>query len=136
MTPGARMQAVIELLEQIWSGEEPIDRLTDVYFRKRRYAGSGDRRSIHATLYDVLRHRARLDWWIGRTGSSMEAGPRTRIIAELALEIKSSPPRSRTGRGAVRTPPHPPRHAVAGGLGISGLDGPVLEDAMARTAGG
>ena len=91
MTPGARMQAVIELLEQIWSGEEPIDRLTDVYFRKRRYAGSGDRRSIHATLYDVLRHRARLDWWIGRTGSSLEAGPRTRIIAELALEIKSSP---------------------------------------------
>ena len=91
MTPGARMQAVIELLEQVWSGEEPIDRLTDVYFRKRRYAGSGDRRSIHATLYDVLRHRARLDWWIGRTGSSLEAGPRTRIIAELALEIKSSP---------------------------------------------
>ncbi|PPR67230.1 MAG: Ribosomal RNA small subunit methyltransferase B, partial [Alphaproteobacteria bacterium MarineAlpha3_Bin1] len=91
MTPGARMQAVIELLEQIWSGKEPIDRLTDVYFRKRRYAGSGDRRSIHATLYDVLRHRARLDWWIGRTESSLEAGPRTRIIAELALEIKSSP---------------------------------------------
>ena len=29
MTPGARMQAVIELLDAIWSGDEPADRLID-----------------------------------------------------------------------------------------------------------
>lgn len=91
MTPGARMQAAIELLEQVWAGDEPVDRLTDSYFRKRRYAGAGDRRAIIETLYNVLRHRARLDWWIERTGTNLSPDPRTRIIAELALENKSSP---------------------------------------------
>ncbi|MBC8337403.1 MAG: RsmB/NOP family class I SAM-dependent RNA methyltransferase [Alphaproteobacteria bacterium] len=91
MTPGARMQAVIELLDAIWSGTEPADRQIDAYFRKRRYAGSGDRRGVNETIYDILRHRARLDWWIERTGSDSKPGPRTRLIAELALEKKSSP---------------------------------------------
>ena len=63
MTPGARIQAAIELLEQVWDGTSPPDVLADRYFRKRRYAGSGDRRAINQRLYDVLRRRARLDWW-------------------------------------------------------------------------
>ncbi len=91
MTPGARMEAAIELLELIWAGVEPADRLTDEYFRKRRYAGSGDRRAVLERVYAILRHRARLDWWIERTGLGAEAGPRTRVIALLALEDKSSP---------------------------------------------
>jgi len=91
MTPSARIQTVIELLDAIWSGNEPADRLMDAYFRKRRYAGSGDRRVVNAAVYDVMRHRGRLDWWIARTGLSMEPGPRTRVIAELAVEKKSSP---------------------------------------------
>ena len=91
MTPGARMQAAIELLGLIWSGIEPADRAADDYFRKRRYAGAGDRRAVNGILYDVMRHRARLDWWIGRTGVGLEPTARTRVIAELALENKSSP---------------------------------------------
>ncbi len=91
MTPGARIQAAIELLEAVWSTDEPADRITEEYFRKRRYAGAGDRRAVNERLYNVLRHRARLDWWIERTGAGPDAGPRTRVIAELALEQKSSP---------------------------------------------
>ncbi len=91
MTPGARMQAAIELLGLIWSGVDPADRVADAYFRKRRYAGAGDRRAVNEILYDVMRHRARLDWWIGRTGMGLEPMARTRAIAELALEKKSSP---------------------------------------------
>ena len=91
MTPGARIQAVIELLDAIQSGNEPTDRLIDAYFRKRRFAGSGDRRNVNQTVYEILRHRARLDWWIARTGSELAPGPRSRVIAELALEKKSSP---------------------------------------------
>lgn len=91
MTPGARTQAVIELLDEIWSGTEPADRVTEAYFRKRRYAGAGDRRAIAARLYGALRHRARLDWWIGRTGAGVDPGPRSRVIAELAIEDASSP---------------------------------------------
>ena len=64
MTPGARLQAVIELLDQVWSGNQPADRLADAYFKRRRYAGSSDRRGIQEILYQILRHRARLDWWI------------------------------------------------------------------------
>lgn len=91
MTPGARLQAVIELLDQVWAGRQPADQLADAYFKKRRYAGSSDRRGIQAILYDILRRRARLDWWIERSGLAVSANPRTRIIANLALADKSSP---------------------------------------------
>jgi len=119
MTPGARLQAAIELLEQIWSSDEPADRVADAYFRKRRYAGSGDRRAVNESLYDVMRHRARLDWWIGRTGSDQEPGPRTRVIAELALEKKSSPEETGalfSGAPHCPEPMSPVEHALAEAL--------------------
>jgi len=94
MTPGARIQAVIELLEQIWSGSVPADQVADAYFKRRRYAGSSDRRAINARLYQVIRSRARLDWWIERTGGLLSPGARSRIIADLALNDKSSPEQS------------------------------------------
>ncbi len=91
MTPGARIQAVIELLEQVWVGRRPADQLADAYFKKRRYAGSSDRRNIQEILYNIIRRRARLDWWIERSGLAISASPRTRIIANLALADKSAP---------------------------------------------
>ncbi len=91
MTPGARIQATIELLEQIWSGSAPADHVVDAYFKRRRYAGSSDRRAVIDRLYQVIRSRARLDWWIDRTGGTLEPGARTRLIADLALSDKSSP---------------------------------------------
>jgi len=90
MTPGARMEAAIELLVLIWAGNRPAGRLADEYFGNRRYAGAGDRRAILDRVYAILRHRARLDWWIERTGLGAGPGPRARVIAELALEDKSS----------------------------------------------
>ncbi len=60
MTPGARTEAVIELLREIWAGDEPPDRVTEPYFRKRRYAGAGDCRAISDRLYDVKRNRERM----------------------------------------------------------------------------
>ncbi len=91
MTPGARLQAVIELLDQVWSGRQPADQLTDAYFKKRRYAGSSDRRNINHVLYQILRRRARLDWWTERSGIAVPQGPRARIIANLALADKAAP---------------------------------------------
>jgi 16S rRNA (cytosine967-C5)-methyltransferase len=91
MTPGARIQAAIEILEQVWSGKQAADRVADMYLKKRRYAGSSDRRSIQGTLYEILRRRSRLDWWVERSGSSLTAGPRSRLIANLTLSDKSSP---------------------------------------------
>jgi len=91
MTPGARIQAAIELLEQVWDGISPPNVLADRYFRKRRYAGSGDRRAINQRLYDVLRRRARLDWWIERTGLDLQPGGRTRVVADLAVAERTAP---------------------------------------------
>jgi 16S rRNA (cytosine967-C5)-methyltransferase len=83
MTPGARLQAAIELCADIDSSAVSADALTDVYFRSRRYAGSKDRRAVIERVYGLLRRRARLGWWIARAG--VEVGARTRVIADLAL---------------------------------------------------
>ena len=43
MTPGARVEATIELLTAIDADDQAPDHIVDGYFRSRRYAGSGDR---------------------------------------------------------------------------------------------
>ncbi len=91
MTPGARVQATIDLLEAIAAENQPPDQVIDGYFRTRRYAGSGDRRDISARVYDILRRSAKLDWWIERTGLGMEPAPRSRAIAHLTLQERSQP---------------------------------------------
>lgn len=84
MTPGARLQASIELLAAIHGGTAPADRAVADYFRHRRYIGGGDRREILERVYAILRARARLDWWIARNEGSA-ADERGRVIAALAL---------------------------------------------------
>jgi 16S rRNA (cytosine967-C5)-methyltransferase len=96
MTPGARLQAAAELLDAVWAGAAPPDVLVDDYFRKRRYAGSSDRRAIQERLYAVLRRRARLLWWVERTGIDIgddSGAPNSRacLIAILATEDRTSP---------------------------------------------
>jgi len=91
MTPGARIAAAIELLEAVARESEPPDQTLDAFFRRRRYAGSGDRRAITERLYAVLRRRARLDWWLERTGLDLTPTPRLRILADLAMSDRTSP---------------------------------------------
>lgn len=60
MTPGARVQAAIELLDAIIEaargGGAPADRLIAAYFKARRYAGSKDRRAVRELVYRAVRH--------------------------------------------------------------------------------
>jgi 16S rRNA (cytosine967-C5)-methyltransferase len=89
VTPGARVQAAIELGEAI-SADSPVrgapaDALAQGYFRARRYIGAKDRAAIAAMVYGILRGRAQLDWWIARTGAGLVDSPRARAIAHLAL---------------------------------------------------
>ena len=60
MTPAARVQAAIELLDQIIESARnkgaPADRLIAAYFKARRYAGSKDRRSVRELVYRAVRH--------------------------------------------------------------------------------
>lgn len=83
MTPAARTQAVLDLLLEIEKTPRPADALVSGYFRARRYIGSHDRGAVSAMLYDSLRHRARMGWWIEK--SDAKSAPRSHLIAYLAL---------------------------------------------------
>lgn len=88
MTPSARVQASIELLESIltaWQEKKrfPADKLLEQYFKSRRYIGSKDRGSIAELIYWILRHKATLGWWLEKYSASETA--RMYIISALAL---------------------------------------------------
>ncbi len=85
MTPGARIQAAIDLLGEIHQGTAPADRAAASYFRNRRYIGGKDRREVLDHAYGVLRRRAALDWWIARSGADIADRERARVIAKLLL---------------------------------------------------
>ncbi len=69
MTPGARIQETVELIDELISGNHSADRLFARWFRKRRYAGSKDRVFIKNLMYEVLRNFHRLAWWTGGDSS-------------------------------------------------------------------
>lgn len=59
MTPSARVQAAIELLDAILDAARhqgaPADILARNFFRERRYMGSGDRRAVRELAYRAVR---------------------------------------------------------------------------------
>lgn len=59
MTPAARVQAAIELLDTVITSARakgaPADRIIADYFRARRYAGSKDRRAVRDLVYHAIR---------------------------------------------------------------------------------
>ncbi|MBB4285498.1 RsmB/NOP family class I SAM-dependent RNA methyltransferase [Roseospira goensis] len=79
MTPGARLHAALDLLEEMAASPRPADAVTQAFLRARRYMGGGDRRAVTARAYGMLRRHARLGWWTG------DGSPRERLIADLVL---------------------------------------------------
>jgi 16S rRNA (cytosine967-C5)-methyltransferase len=121
MTPGARLQAAIELLAEIHDGTAPADRAAAAYFRGRRYIGGKDRREVVDRAYAVLRHRARLEWWLVRASGEGAITDRRRMIAGLAI-LDGWPPDRISGAfdgGQYRPTPldrreHEAAHKLAG----------------------
>lgn len=91
MTPGARVSAAIEICLEIDDTGTAADKIIDKYFKRRRYAGSKDRRAISNRVYDTIRRKSRLSWWIQRSGSDLAPSARLRVIADLALSEKMRP---------------------------------------------
>lgn len=90
MTPGARIQASIELLGSIlesWQSSKrfPADKLIDQYFKSHRFIGSKDRAAIGELVYWCLRHKASLEWWIK---IKLEADIHARAIVLTALMLR------------------------------------------------
>ncbi len=88
MTPAARIAATIELFGQIADFDRPADGIVAAYFRARRYVGSKDRSDIAERIYRLLRHHARLGWWLKTLGHA--DGVRARVIAELVLSEQAT----------------------------------------------
>jgi len=80
MTPAARYKAIIDIYEALDKAHIPMDGVVGDYMRHRRYIGSKDRSFIAESVYDIMRHRARLGWWLDRLGVS-EVTPRALVLA-------------------------------------------------------
>lgn len=88
MTPSAQISAVIDLLLAIQQEKyAPADSTANRFFRQRRYIGGGDRRYISTKIWDVLRHYRKIEWWLKRTGGSIN--PRMMVAAYFMLSGKS-----------------------------------------------
>ncbi len=74
MTPSARLQAAIDLLDRIASSRQPADQVLRTWGGANRYAGSKDRRAVADRVYLCLRQPPR-----------MGEGGRGRVLASLAL---------------------------------------------------
>ena len=74
MTPAARLQAAVEILDQVIASARDegaaADALVTRYFKTRRYAGSGDRRAVRELVFRAIR----------RAGERPESG-RAAIVA-------------------------------------------------------
>jgi 16S rRNA (cytosine967-C5)-methyltransferase len=85
VTPGARIAATMELLDEITGrAERPADLVANAFFRARRYIGSGDRRAVADRVWSLLRRYGQLRWWLERTRHP-ERGGRAIVSADLIL---------------------------------------------------
>jgi len=90
VTPGARVAATIELLDEIVSRSEegrgrPADLVANAYFRSRRFIGGGDRRAVSDRVWQILRRYGQLFWWLERTRHPARAA-RAIVAADLMLQ--------------------------------------------------
>ncbi len=56
MTPAARVQAAVEVLDR-WLSGAPVEQLLTNWGRASRYAGSGDRQAVRDLVFDAVRCR-------------------------------------------------------------------------------
>jgi len=89
VTPAARLQASVDLLREIEGVARPADAVVSAWFRARRDIGDEDRGHIFQLVYALLRHHARLGWWLARHGR--EDLPRNRLLAWLVLDGGMTP---------------------------------------------
>jgi 16S rRNA (cytosine967-C5)-methyltransferase len=93
MTPGARLQAVIDILDEMERTAKPVERHLREWGRAHRFAGSKDRAAIAARLYAIERCRAQLAWRM------QSASPRALAIAAVLDEGEVETLFSGTGYG-------------------------------------
>ena len=117
MTPGARVQAAIDILGPVLRGA-PAEREATRWARGARYAGSGDRAAVRDLVFDALR-RLRSSAWLGGQGEvAVEAMEARRVVAGLLRGQGRDPADLFTGAGHAPAP-----------LGAAEAAGPPLDAA-------
>lgn len=91
MTPAARLQATLELLSDVETAARPADAVSSAFFRARRRMEEADRGAILELVYALMRHRARLGWWLARVGPQAGGAARLRLLVWLAVTEKMGP---------------------------------------------
>jgi 16S rRNA (cytosine967-C5)-methyltransferase len=86
VTPGARVAATIELLDEIAGHpERPADLVVNAYFRARRFIGGSDRRAVSERVWGILRRYGQLTWWLERCRHPHGSSARGIVSADLTL---------------------------------------------------
>lgn len=99
VTPAARVQAAIEVLDTILSGQAAEQALTR-WARQSRFAGSKDRAAVRDHVYDVLRRR--------RSAAHFGGGESGRALMLGLLRMQDTAPESLfTGEGYAPPPLSP-----------------------------
>lgn len=83
MTPAARIQAAIDIVDRWRAGEHDLDPVVAAWGRENRYAGSADRRAIGDLVYDAVR-RLRSAAWVA--GADEQATGRDVLLGSLVLD--------------------------------------------------
>ena len=132
MTPAARVQAAIELLDAVIASARskgaPADRIIADYFRARRYAGSKDRRAVRDLVYRAIRLCGPVPA-SGRAAMLALAG-QDESIAVLFDGSPHGPAAQADEEPVARTGLAPKWLAAA--LRASGLSGPEIAALLAR----
>lgn len=79
MTPGARLAAAAEVLEQVLGSKVPADRAMQQWGRARRFAGAKDRAAIAERVYTVLRRLGECEAVLG------SRDPRSLVLGSLRV---------------------------------------------------
>lgn len=85
MLLGARIQAVIDIVEEVTKNLFPADRACAHYYRNNRFVGSKDRLYIGNTVFDVFRQWGQLQWLLDNRLS-----PRRGVLLHILLNDRLS----------------------------------------------
>ena len=100
MTPAARLQAAIEILDLVIQSARddgpPADSIVTRYFKTRRYAGSKDRRAVRELVFRAIRRSAERpvsgrSAVLGLADDEPALGPRMARLSDDMLQFAEAP---------------------------------------------
>lgn len=86
MQISAKYKAVSEILEKVFQDQYPADNIIKEYMRNRKYIGSKDRKFIVEKVWDIIRHRSRLEFDCHFNQSGAVCDTRMLLLAYLKDE--------------------------------------------------